>query len=73
MEFASLGCNEYETAKIVSLKANIPVDEVLWQPVGSLICFRRGTRPIFTERYDTYKDRKYIELQKLHSNRMEAR
>ncbi len=68
-----LGCNEYETAKIVSLKANIPVDEVLWQPVGSLICFRRGTRPIFTERYDTYKDRKYIELQKLHSNRMEAR
>lgn len=64
-----LGCNEYETAKLVSLKANIPVDEVLWQPVGSLICFRRGSRPILTERYDTYHDRKYIELMMLQDDK----
>lgn len=64
-----LGCNEYETAKLVSLKANIPVDEVLWQPVGSLICFRRGSRPIFTERYDTFRDRKYMELMMLQGDK----
>lgn len=64
-----LGCNSYETAKIVSLKANVPVDEVLWQPVGSLICFRRGSRPIFTERYDTFRDRKFTELMMLQGDK----
>ena len=60
--YCFLGCNDYETAKIVSLKANIPIDEVLWQHVGNVIVFRRGIHPIFTERYNTYEDQRYIQM-----------
>ena len=60
--YCFLGCNDYETARIVSLKANIPVDEVLWQNIGKVIVFRRGMCPIITERYNTYQDEMYIKM-----------
>jgi len=63
--YCFLGCNDYDTAKIVSLKANIPVDEILWQPIGKALVFRRGCKPIFTERYKTYEDEQYLFLKKL--------
>ena len=57
-----LGCNDYDTARTISLKANVPVEEVLSLPIGREIFFRRGSKPVFTQRYNTFDDERYIEL-----------
>ena len=50
--YVFLGSMDLGTGKNISLKANIPLDEVLYMPVGSEILFRRGQKPIFTTRYN---------------------
>lgn len=57
-----LGCNDYDTAKSVSLKADVPVETILTLPIGKEIIFRRGSKAMFTQRYETYKDERYIAL-----------
>ena len=55
-----LGCNDIDTARNVSIRANVPVEDVLSLPIGKQIIFRRGCKPIFTERYPTFEDERYI-------------
>ncbi len=58
--YVFLGCNDYDTARNVSLRANIPVEDALSLPIGKQIIFRRGSKPIFTQRYPTFEDERYI-------------
>lgn len=58
--YVFLGCNDYDTARAVSLRADVPVETVLSMPIGKEIIFRRGSKPVFTQRYDTYEDERYI-------------
>lgn len=48
-----------KTAQNISLRLNVPIDEVLYMPIGQEILFRRGQRPIITRRYDIQKDELY--------------
>lgn len=58
--YVFLGCNDYDTARSVSLRADVPVETVLSMPIGKEIIFRRGSKPVFTCRYNTYEDERYI-------------
>ena len=60
--YVYLGGNDLKTAQNVSLRLNVPLDEVLYMPVGQEIVFRRGQRPIITERYDVLNNRIYQQV-----------
>ena len=70
--YVFLGCNDYDTARNVSLRANIPVEDVLSLPIGKQIIFRRGCKPIFTQRYPTFEDERYIAYYKSLRRRKKA-
>lgn len=60
--YVFMGCNNYTTARAVSLRADVPVETVLTLPIGKEIVFRRGSKAVWTQRYDTYKDERYLAL-----------
>ena len=48
--YVYLGGNNIDTAKSISIRLNVPVNEVLHMPVGREIVFRRGQQPVVTVR-----------------------
>lgn len=67
--YVFFGGNNYETAKNLSLKMNVPLDEVLNLPVGRTIVFRRGQKPVFSTRYDIFNDEFYKKIAQSHGSR----
>lgn len=59
-----MGGMDLRTAQNVSLRLNVPLDEVLYMPIGQEILFRRGQRPIVTKRYDINKNPLYQQVTK---------
>lgn len=60
--YVFFGGNNYETARSISLKLNVPLDEILYLPVGQIVVFRRGQRPVFSTRFDTFNDDFYQKI-----------
>ena len=60
--YVFFGGNNYETARSLSLKLNVSLDEILYLPVGKIVVFRRGQRPVFSTRFDTFNDEFYKEI-----------
>lgn len=56
------GGMDLKTAKSVSLRMNMPVDEVLALPIGQFLVFRRGQYPIRSQRYPILEDPQYRQL-----------
>lgn len=56
------GSMDLTTAKNISVRINEPVDEVLYMPLGNVIVFRRGQRPVKTTRYNILNDSNYIRI-----------
>lgn len=56
------GGNNYDTAKTISLKLDVPLTEILNMPVGEEVVFRRGQRGIMTKRYNIMKDPLYQKI-----------
>ncbi len=54
-----LGSMDLETGRSISVRANRPLEDVLYMPIGSEIIFRRGMKPIFTKRYDIFQNEMY--------------
>lgn len=54
-----LGSMDLETGRNISVRANRPLEDVLYMPVGSEIIFRRGMKPIFTKRYNIFQNEMY--------------
>ena len=50
---------DLETGKSISMRANRPLEDVLYMPIGSEIIFRRGMKPIFTRRYNIFQNEMY--------------
>lgn len=59
-----LGGMDLKTAQNISLRLNAPLDEVLYMPIGQEVIFRRGQRPILTQRYDIRKNALYQRITK---------
>ena len=58
--YVYMGGNDYSTAKNISMKMNVPLDDILFMPVGEVIIFRRGHKPVRTRRYKIFEDPEYI-------------
>ena len=56
------GGNNYDTAKTLSLKLNVKLEDILYLPVGHIIVFRRGQKPVFSTRYDIFNDEFYQKI-----------
>lgn len=56
------GGMDLKTAQSVSLRMNMPVDEVLALPIGQFLVFRRGQRPVRSQRYPILEDPQYCQL-----------
>ncbi|MGN8963503.1 type IV secretory system conjugative DNA transfer family protein [Bariatricus sp. HCP28S3_D3] len=54
-----LGSMDLETGRSISVRANRPLEDVLYMPIGSEIIFRRGMKPIFTKRYNIFQNEMY--------------
>lgn len=48
-----------DTARNISIRLNLPLDEVLYMPAGKTVIFRRGQKPVVTDRYDIEQDPDY--------------
>lgn len=57
-----LGSMDLETGKSVSVRANLPLEDILYMPIGSEIIFRRGMKPIFTKRYNIFENELYQKI-----------
>ena len=56
---AFFGSMDLETGRNISVRANRPLEDVLYMPIGSEIIFRRGMKPIFTKRYNIFQNEMY--------------
>ena len=57
-----MGSMDLETGRNISARANRPLEDILYMPIGSEIIFRRGMKPIFTKRYDIFQNEMYQEV-----------
>ena len=62
--YVFLGGMDLRTCKNVSEKLNIPLDEVLYMPIGTVALFRRGQRPCMTKRYNILENNLYKKITK---------
>ena len=70
--YVYMGGQDLETARNVSVKLDAPLEDVLWMPVGKEIIFRRGQKPLFTERYRIQEDERYRRITAEHESSMRA-
>ena len=66
-----LGGMDIKTCRNISERLNVPLDEVLYMPLGQAVVFRRGQRPIITKRYNILEDKRYQEVTKSYEKRVE--
>lgn len=71
--YVFMGGMDLETARHISLRANIPLEDALCLPIGQEIIFRRGERPVFTQRYDIRRDERYQALAETYENQRRAK
>ncbi len=57
-----LGGLDLDTAKSVSQRLNQPLEDVLSMPIGREYIFRRGQKPIITQRYNIQENREYKKI-----------
>lgn len=61
-QYVFLGGMNLQTAQNISLRFNKPLEDILYMSVGKEIVFRRGQKPILTERYNITDDSTYQQL-----------
>lgn len=61
------------TARHISERINLPLEDVLYKPIDQVYVFRRGQKPIVAKRYDIYRDEVYQIVTKMHERRMAMR
>ncbi len=60
--YVYMGGMDLRTAENVSKRVNLPLEEILYMPVGKVIIFRRGQMPIITERYNITENPLYKKI-----------
>jgi hypothetical protein len=60
--YVYMGGMDLCTCRSVSTRVNLPLEDVLYMPIGREMIFRRGQKPIITERYDIENDDRYIRI-----------
>lgn len=57
--YVYLGGMDLHTAHSISERLNAPLDEVLYMPIGQEVIFRRGQKPLKTQRYNVFENELY--------------
>ncbi|MBR3516607.1 MAG: type IV secretory system conjugative DNA transfer family protein [Lachnospiraceae bacterium] len=65
-----MGSQEVETVNAVSRKMNVPFDKVMFMEPERIMVLRRGCKPYFGKRYQTYEDPVY---RKMHTEKQEVK
>lgn len=59
-----MGGMDLKTGHSISERLNVPLEDVLYMPIGQEIVFRRGQKPVVTTRFDILKNKTYQEITK---------
>ena len=57
--YVYIGGMDIATCRKISERLNVPLEDVLYMPVGQEVIFRRGQRPIVTQRYNVMNNKMY--------------
>ena len=57
--YVFMGSMDLRSSRSASERMNVPLEEVLYMPVGQMYIFRRGQRPMVTQRYNIRNDKLY--------------
>ena len=57
--YVYMGSNDLETAKNIATRAGILTEDCLNMKLGNQIIFRRGSKPIFSKRYNIFENKLY--------------
>ena len=68
--YVYVGGNDLQTARNISYKLNQPLDEVLYMPIGEVVIFRRGQRPLIRSRYDILHDKRYQKVNRQYERKL---
>lgn len=66
-----MGGNNLKTAKSISERLNQPLEDVLYMPLGAEVIFRRGQRPIQTQRYNILNNNLYQRITSEYEKRIQ--
>lgn len=66
-----LGSMDIDTGKNISLRSNKPLEDILYMPVGEEIIFRRGQKPVFTQRYNITENKLYQKISAAYEKRID--
>ncbi len=66
--YAYFGSCDLNTAKNISERLNVPLDEILYMPLAKVVIFRRGSKPIIANRYNIQKNRLYQKITKYYES-----
>lgn len=57
--YVYMGGMDLRTGRNISERLNLPLEDVLYMPIGQEVIFRRGQKPIITQRYNILEDKEY--------------
>lgn len=63
-----MGGMDLQTGHSVSMRLNVPLEEVLYMPIGQEVVFRRGQRPVLTTRYNIQQNELYRRITEQYEN-----
>ena len=69
--YVYLGGMDLKTCRNISARLNAPLEDVLYMPIGQEFIFRRGQKPVITQRYKTLEDPTYILVTEQYRKRRE--
>ncbi len=61
---------DLKTGRSISERLNVPLEDVLYMPIGQEVVFRRGQRPIITTRYNITENEQYQQITQEYEKRM---
>ena len=68
-----MGGMDLKTGYSISERLNVPLDEVLYMPIGREYIFRRGQKPLQTSRYNILRNPLYQKITQQYENRMQRK
>lgn len=66
--YVYMGGIDIQTGRVISERLNAPLEDVLYMPIGKEFVFRRGQKPIVTERYNIRKNELYRTITEQYEN-----
>lgn len=60
--YVFLGSMDLQTGRSISTRLNVPLDEILYMPIGQEIVFHYGQKPVITKRYNILEDPLYQKI-----------